>query len=167
VSKDVYSRRVKAVMSKDVVTVHHMDSVHEALVLMSENRVSALPAVDGHGRCTGIISTTDLVDLTRELDEDLEELERADVVMGQWLFEKLKDDIGHQSVNEAMSRDVATIGPEALLVEAAHEMRRHRVHHLPVVDENKKLLGIVSTMDLLDALVEGAPAETGKPPKSK
>jgi len=154
---DVYKRRVKDVMSKEVVYVHHMDNVHEALVLMSENRVSALPVIDRHSRCVGMLSTSDLVDITREMDDDLEDLDEADTIGREWLLEKIKDGMGHQQVNEVMTRDVASVGPESLLTQAAHEMRRHRVHRLPVIDEHGKLLGILSTMDVIDAFVEGAP----------
>ena len=41
--------------------------------------------------------------------------------------------------------------------EAAAEMLRYRVHRLPVVDKQGKLLGIISTMDILTSFVEGTP----------
>ena len=65
---DVYEKRVKDVMSRDLVTIDAKDSVHEALQLMAENKVAALPVVDRQGRCVGIISTSDLVDVTRDLE---------------------------------------------------------------------------------------------------
>jgi CBS domain-containing protein len=53
-----------------------------------------------------------------------------------------------------MTSPVASIGPEATLVDAARAMLRHRVHHLPVVDDEQRLVGIVSTMDLLSGFVD-------------
>ena len=46
----VYEKRVKEVMSRDLVTIDAKDSVHEALQLMAENKVAALPVVDRQGR---------------------------------------------------------------------------------------------------------------------
>ena len=43
---NIYERRVKDVMSRDVVTISAGDTIHEALALMGENRVSALPVVN-------------------------------------------------------------------------------------------------------------------------
>ena len=50
-SHDVYEKRVSDVMSRKPVTIHAGDSVHEALQLMGENKVAALPVVDRQGRC--------------------------------------------------------------------------------------------------------------------
>ncbi|MEK6238953.1 MAG: CBS domain-containing protein, partial [Planctomycetales bacterium] len=55
-----------------------------------------------------------------------------------------------------MTSDVASDRPDAILPDAACEMQRYRVHRLPVVDEKRRLLGIVSSMDLLSAMIEAA-----------
>ena len=49
----MYEMRVKDVRVKDVVNVNPPDTLDEALNLIVENRVSALPVVDGHRRCVG------------------------------------------------------------------------------------------------------------------
>ena len=75
-----------------------------------------------------------------------------------WLIEKLsRNDLGQQKISQRMTASVASISPEVTLTAAASEMLRHRVHHMPVLDEHQRLLGIVSTMDVLSAFVEGAP----------
>ena len=58
-------KRVKDAMSRDVVTINAAELAHEALQLMAENKVSALPVVDRQGRCIGIISTSDFIDVER------------------------------------------------------------------------------------------------------
>lgn len=154
---NLYQRRVKEVMSKDVVAVHPHDTLREALELMGENRVSALPVTDRRGRCIGMLSTSDMVDLTRELDDDLNDLNQVSPLSREWLLEKLSNGVGHQKVETLMSNSVAVVGQEALLVHASREMLRQHVHRLPVVDDHQRLLGIVSTMDVLTAFSEGAP----------
>ena len=144
--------RVQDVMSRDVVTIFAQDSVHEALELMVENRVSALPVVDGRGHCVGVLSTSDMIDMARELDSELTLLETADGSSRMWMVESLRAGIGHEPVSNVMTEAVASVRPETPVREAAREMLRHRVHRLPVVDGNSQLVGIVSTMDVLGAL---------------
>ena len=153
-----YSRRVKNVMSKVVVTAGEDDSMREAINLMDENRLSSLPVIDSRRRCVGILSASDLIHLARELGQEVDDIGRVSEGSRQWLIEKLiEHDMAHQKVSSRMTRSVAAIEPEANLAKAAGEMLRHRVHHLPVLDEHQRLLGIISTMDILTAFVEAAP----------
>lgn len=151
----VKARRVKDVMSNDVVYVDIADTVQEALSLMVENRVAALPVVNGKGHCVGLLSTSDLVDIARDVNADLLHLDELTSLSGRWLVDKLGQEFGDARLGDLMSVDVETIGPETPVSEAAREMLRHQVHRLPVVDQQGKLLGIISTMDILAVLAEG------------
>ena len=142
--------RVKDVMSSVVISVRPDDTIHEALVLMTQYRVTVLPVTDARDRCIGILSTSDLMEPTRELEEELHDVERVSEHFRQWIIEKLtRDNVGQQKVSELMTGAVTAVDRETPVLEATGEMLRHRVHHLPVVDESQKLLGIVSTMDML------------------
>ena len=152
----IYERRVKDVMSRDVVSIHCDATVHDALNLIVENRVSALPVVDSRDHCVGIISTTDLVDLTRDFDDDVHQLEDAEV-SSQWLVEKLIHSVGDEAIQSVMTEAVATINAETTLTRAGREMLRNQVHHLPVVDDRNHLIGILSTMDILAEFADSAP----------
>ena len=120
-----------------------------------ENRVAALPVVDGRERCVGMLSTSDLIDLTHELDDESHNLGRSADSGRPWLFERLSEAFGSERVSEQMTDSVATIGPELPLAEAAGVMLRNRVHRLPVVDDKERLLGILSTMDIVAAVADG------------
>lgn len=157
-TSDPYRRRVKDVLSKEVVAVQTDDSLQDALTLMQENRVSALPVVNGKGSCIGIISISDLVDMTREMGELLRGMDHLDVPSQELLDRLSENDLARQTVGDAMTESVASIGPDAPLQDAAREMLRHKVHRLPVVNhKDNHLLGLVSTMDILVAFVDGSP----------
>lgn len=156
-SQSIYSKRVKDVMRRDVVTIPANETLHEALQLMSENRVSALPVVDSRDHCVGVLSTSDLVDVTRDVDDDLDALDRSEEISSSWLTGKLAEKLGHERIDSLMTENVATVQLETPVAQAAREMLRHRVHRLPVVDETGRLRGIVSTMDLLELFADGAP----------
>ncbi len=154
-SNAVYEKRIKDVMSRDVVTIGAADTIHEALTLMSENRVSAIPVVDRADNCVGILSTSDLVDMTRDIDDDLYSLDLVDPTSRRFLLDKLAHSMGAEPVQSFMSETVMTVDLETTLGVTAREMLRHRVHHLPVTDSDGHLVGIVSTMDVLEAFAAG------------
>lgn len=158
-TRDPYQRRVKDVFSRDIVCVQSKGTVREALALMVENRVATLPVVDKRGNCQGVLSATDVVELAQELDEGLRDFGRSQVESQQWLLDKLAEhDMERRSVQDVMTSTVATVGLEMPLAVAAREMLRHRVHRLPVVDHQQHLVGIISTIDILTAFADGAPA---------
>ncbi len=151
----IYKQRVRDVMSRDVVSVHSQETIHEALRLMVENRVSALPVVDRTNRCIGMVSSSDLVELTKDLEDEFESLEE-DPTAELWLVKRLVNNTTHEVVDDLMSGDVASVRPEALLSKVATVMLRNRVHRLPVVDHDDRLVGIISTMDILAAFADSA-----------
>ena len=154
---DIYTRRVRDFMSRDLVTINAGDTIHEALTLMTENRVSALPVVDRRNHCVGIISTSDLVDMTRDLDDDLYQLDLVDPTSRRFLLDKLGHSVGTEPIESFMSETVATVSAETAIGKAAQEMLRNRVHRLPVVDHHDQLVGIISTMDILAEFADAAP----------
>lgn len=153
-----YQLRVADVLHKDVVTISADDTLQTALELMSESHLTALPVVDSKDRCAGILSSSDIVEVARSFNEEMHDVGRSDEESYDWLRDNLEDhDLARRTVNEFMTDHVATITADSPLTIAAGEMLRHRVHRLPVVDEKGRLRGIVSTMDVLKAFVEGAP----------
>jgi len=157
-TRNPYRLRVADVLHKDVVTISAADTLQTALELMAESHLTALPVVDGRNRCAGILSASDIVEIARNLNDEMHDVGRGDEASYDWLRENLAEhDLARRTVDEFMTVHVATITSDSALTMAAGEMLRHRVHRLPVVDAKEKLLGIVSTMDVLKAFVEGAP----------
>lgn len=58
-----------------------------------------------------------------------------------------------QPVDECMGRHPKAIGPEALVAEAEHLLRAHRIDQIAVVDEGGKAVGLVDVQDLLDTRI--------------
>ena len=55
------------------------------------------------------------------------------------------------TIDAVMSTDLVTLAPDASLADARALMHEHRIHHLPVVDADKRLLGLLTLSDLLRA----------------
>ena len=152
---DVYKLTVGDVMSTDLVTIDAADTVHDALQVMAENGVAALPVLDAEGHCIGMLSTTDFVEMTRDLESGLEALEQEDQLLFGQIVAQLAEGSGHQRVVDVMSDSVITARASDSLVSAASTMLDEGVHRLPVLDDEGRLVGILSTTDILEAFVRG------------
>jgi len=157
-SRSIYDRKVSDIMTRDVVTLEAGGSVHEALTLMGENRVSAIPVVDRKGRCVGILSATDLVDMTRDVDDDLYHLDLVDSTSRRFLIDRLSHTLGEESIETYMSETLTTVLPDSTLANATRKILKAGIHHLPVIDEDDRLVGIISSIDILAEFADAAPA---------
>ena len=135
-------KRVKDLAVRDVISIQPDDPLSEAVRLLVEHRVNAMPVVDNRGRSKGIFSSTDLIRVFHRESTDAETPEPSGTASS--LLERLR-------VGDVMTHDVMTLTPEDPILDAAREMVRSRIHRLVVVDGNQRVIGILSTLDLLEA----------------
>ena len=132
---------VKDNMIASPITIGPNSSVSEAVELMSENKLHRLPIVDGSGKLVGLVTESVITSNTPNNSSTLSVFEL------NYLLNKLK-------ISDIMIRDVITIGKDALLEEAATVLRKNDVGCLPVVDENNKLIGIITHNDIFTAFID-------------
>lgn len=132
--------RAREYMTSHVVTLGPDDSLLEAHRLMGAERIRALPVVED-GELKGIITRTDLLsnDNSRFLSRNNQE-------------ESLK--VLTNSVSQIMITNVITITPETTLLDAARLMLENKFHSLPVLDADKKLVGILTESDLFRMVIQ-------------
>lgn len=116
-------------MTTEVIAVSRDTGLREAARLMFRNRVSGLPITEPDGTLIGIITEADFLRL---------EVERQ---------EGARDQVA--TVGEVMSIGVVTIRPEMEIYEAAKIMTVQEVRRLPVVDDDNRLLGVISRADIV------------------
>lgn len=140
-------------VTRDLVTINPQDTLREALAVMVENRISALPVVDARQRCVGVLSVTDLLGVTRDLSDELNALSETGGLDHESLVQKLeRADLLTEAVRDWMSPEPICIGLESTVAHAARLMLKNQVHRLFVLDSHERVAGVVSTMDLLAAL---------------
>ncbi len=153
-----YSELVGDVMVPEVHTVSVGQTLHEVLDVMLENGVATVPVIDDGRRCVGMIAAVDLLAPTHSLDHDLQELAtvsqegREDFVD---IFER--SGLSESMVEDFMSTNVVSVSASTPLPDAAVTMLENQIHHLAVLDESSRLVGILSTMDILNAFARHRP----------
>lgn len=137
-----WARRVRDVMTTAVVTVDRLAPYKEIARLLAENRVSGLPVLCEERRVAGVVTEANLLAV-----EEKRAWERTAIPghgpQEHWAL----------TAGELMSSPAITIGPNATIAGAAREMNARNVRRLPVVDEDGRLLGIVSRRDLLSVFL--------------
>ena len=149
----VFTQTVDAVMVRDVVCIRASDRLDHAVDVMMETGCSALPVIDERGRCVGILAAMDMLGPAHQVEDQLQ--------MGTDLVRSLAEaaevtGLAQRLVQEAMTSHVVAVSPLATLPTAAALMLHEQVHHLVVLRTDGTLQGILSTMDVLQSLVESA-----------
>ncbi len=128
---------VEQIMSRPVDTTTAAAKLSQVAHLMREKGRRFLPVVDGLGRLLGLLSHREL--------EKAEPSAITTLSVGEvnYLMAKIK-------VEQVMRREVITCDPGTLVEVAGQLMRDKGIGCLPVVDDGRRLLGIVTDDDILD-----------------
>ncbi|MFC4542938.1 CBS domain-containing protein [Halosolutus amylolyticus] len=116
---------VARVMSTSLHTVTPDTLVEDAGETMLENEIGSVVVVDDDNQLEGILTTTDFVNIVAESHPKAE-----------------------TTVSRYMTTDVITASAQDSIVDAADVMVEHSFHHLPVVDEDEGVIGMITTSDL-------------------
>ncbi len=130
--------QVSELMQTEVQTVPSDAVVNDAVVTLAEFHISALPVVDGTGRMVGVISSTDVLASEEEAED-----QRARETLFEGTF-----------VRDLMTPRPLTISADAEVNEAAQQMLYADVHRL-FVTEGERLIGVISTTDIMRAVATG------------
>ena len=126
-------------MTINPVTTTPDMGVFEAFELMKSEGVQRLPVLDGDGNLVGIISEKNITSAAADKE--------VSIVEFALLLSKIK-------VGDVMTKEVITVSVDDPLEMAARKMSDNDISILPVVDNNGKLVGVVSRSDLFRLLLE-------------
>ncbi len=117
--------RVQDVMTTRLITIRHDQKMQDALDLMHSHRISSLPVLNYEDQLVGLITEYSLLELL--YDPQVAEL----------------------SVGICMSKDPITVSPDTLVSDVVGKMALHRIRQVLVLDEQQRLVGLVSLRDLV------------------
>lgn len=139
---------VSQVMTREPICADRSDTVHDLARLFEEHDISGIPVVDEVERLIGVVSKTDLVRRCVEGPPGAREgTEFWDALREGFGGAEAAEELG--TAEDLMSIEPVTARPDESLAAAARRMARNRVHRLVVIDEDRRPLGIVTTLDLL------------------
>ena len=143
----------KEIMTRDVCTVQEETDLKDLAALFVEHNYKTLPVVDAAGKLTGIVSQTDLIEQDRPLHIP------TVISLFDWVLylesPKIFSDevrkVSARKVGEICAREVITCTPDTPVEEVANLMVEHKIHLLPVLDEDR-LVGVVARLDLIRSM---------------
>lgn len=140
--------QVKEIMSTPVLTVGPKDPVSVAVIMFQSFPIHHLPVVEDD-RLVGIISQQEVLRLEHNFS----------LFKNQWSQEVNQAIYRSILIEEVMTRQVASVKPSDRVDYAFGFFLENRFHALPVVDDQNKVVGILSTYDLLTHAYSTAPAK--------
>ena len=144
------------VMTRNVITVERETSVADVIRLMLENNVSGLPVLDD-GKVVGILTEGDLLRRS-ETGTEKQRPRWLEILMGPGRMAGEYVRTHGRKVEAIMTTDLISVTGDTPLDEVVGLMERRRIKRVPVI-EGDALIGIVSRLDLLRALLRTIEAE--------
>jgi len=152
------------VMQRDVITIDAAATVLDAYRLFVEEEISGAPVVDEDGRVMGVLSARDLLRVISEERDtalvqtsyfrDTEEFSGPDWANGP---EDFQDRLAGRTVGDTMTPGAIVVALDAPIAQVARTLRGQRVHRVLVVDDDR-LVGLITSFDLVGLLEKDAPA---------
>ena len=148
--------KVKDVMTKDIIKATPSTGIKEIYEIFCKEHIGGVPVVDSENRLLGMVTKTELIDVLipdyfdmvndflfiddfGALEDKLEAIPSLDLFIAE----------------DLMITNVITINENASLMKAPVLMNKYNIRRLPVINKDKKLVGIATRMDVCSALFNG------------
>lgn len=151
--------KAKEIMSAPAISVNENQTLQEVLELLAKHRFSGAPVVDAENRVIGVISDTDIIRYSHQINviplsnlsgwispyADISDL--ASIRKGYELLTKTK-------TSQIMTKKVYTVNEDAEANEVAQLMNRRKINRVPVINSEGKLVGIITRADMVQCMAK-------------
>lgn len=136
------------IMSRSIVTVNFATELEEAWKLLRTHKIKALPVVDTFGRPIGIVTVADFL---RQLDDTTA---AGLAVRLQGLLRRTPGANSEKAevVGQIMTANLYTARADTPISDLVHQLSENNLHHIPVLDGERRVIGMVTQSDLIVAL---------------
>jgi len=148
--------KVKDIMTREIITVSPETEIVNVAKILLEKGINGLPVIDATGRLVGVLCQSDLVAQQKSIP-----IPSVFTLMESFIpltsikrIDKEVEKIAALTVEQAMTPNPVTVGPETDIAEVAKLMVDKKYHTLPVM-EGDKVVGIVGKEDVLKTLLSG------------
>lgn len=129
---------VSKIMSTDILSVNITQSLKDVDAVIKDQHIRHVPVVSGE-KVIGMLSKT-----------DLQKISFVNTFDGEGLTTAMYDNL---SIEQVMTKDVKTVQKDDTILDVATILSKNEFHALPVT-EGEKLVGIVTTTDLVKFLID-------------
>jgi CBS domain-containing protein len=141
------------VMTTDVITVDPDTTIQSLATLLAERGISGAPVVDASGQLVGIVSEGDLLHRAEIGTARRHRVRRRSWWLDHYAADAARDYVKDhgRTVNDIMTRDVATVSEDTELADIAALLEAKRIKRVPVV-RGGKVIGIISRANIVRAV---------------
>jgi len=149
-------KKAKEFMTKDVIAVKDNETIKHLFKIMDEGAILGVPIVDDEKHVLGIVTETDLIEHFTTIQSP-----RSVNLLGSIVYldnitafnDKLKDHCA-ETVKDLTLKPVVTITEGTSLLEILDLMSEKKISRLPVIDDKKQLIGIITRSDIVHQLAK-------------
>ncbi|WP_340263616.1 CBS domain-containing protein [Sulfitobacter pontiacus] len=152
--------KAKDIMKTAVVSIRDDSTVEQAVNLMLENHISALPVLDSDNKLVGLISEGDLIRRMRDGGAERRSW-WLELFAGEGDARDYVKTRSHRVV-DVMTRDLVTAEEDTPVSEIARTLETRRIKRVPVL-RGERIVGIVSRADLVRALAQSKDGKLPSP----
>jgi CBS domain-containing protein len=146
---------VTAFMTTDVLCLTPGESIESAISRLRECGISGAPVVDDDGRLVGLLDDSDII-----LSEARVHAPSAIEILGAYFplpgaRHRFEEEVRHAlagTVADVMEIRPSTLGTDSTLTDVASTMVEQHVSRVPIVDDDHRVVGIVSRGDLVNTI---------------
>lgn len=164
-TNDFLQKRAEEVMVRDVTVVRRDDTLAHAAYTFLHKQISGAPVLDADGKCVGVLSVTDILGAAEKVAERQAEIaeaffSRSDLILPSTVYEDdltaVRDKIepaAEQPVENFMVEDIVWVRSDDTIARVAQDFVDARIHRVLVIDADGKLAGLITTVDVIAALL--------------
>lgn len=143
--------KARDIMRTPVVTIKDKATLRDGVALLSAARVGGLPVINDRGELVGIVTEFDIIKAVMPTYEDIISAEAG--LLDPGIIEDRAYQVRDTPIASVMTKHPVTLEESDSILRAASAMITKRFRWLPVV-KDKKPIGIVSRVDILQALMQ-------------
>ncbi len=152
--------QVKDIMNTDVVYVKPQDSLKKIVKLLDKHNIKGMPVVNEENKVVGVVTEKDILKYTRWIigqpvkdlhqlfDQEEEEVAESSHAVGQRAVDVVEL-VANVTAETLMTGKVITEKKELPVIDLVKLMNKHDINRVPIVNERKELIGIVTRADIL------------------
>ncbi len=148
--------RAKDLMTENVIAVTKDTEVRELARILTANKISGAPVLDGAGKLVGVVTESDLIFQNKKVH-----LPTAVAILDAFFFlenpekmEKEMKKMAGTTVADIFAEEIVTVQKDTPLDELATLMAEKNIHTLPVLDQ-EELVGVIGKSDIIRTIAEG------------